>query len=48
MSFRYVAPFSIVIIVVFGVLYLRDRAAGGYRVESLDGVGDADPGDGRA
>jgi len=35
MSFRYVAPFSIVIILVFGVLYLRDRAAGGYRPQSL-------------
>jgi len=35
MSFRYVAPFSIVIIIVFGVLYVRDRAAGGYRAETL-------------
>ncbi|MCH8805244.1 MAG: MFS transporter [Planctomycetes bacterium] len=36
MSFRYVAPFSIVIIVVFGVLYLRDRAGGGYKAETLN------------
>ena len=35
MSFRYVAPFSIIIIIVFGILYLRDRAAGGYRAETL-------------
>lgn len=35
MSFRYVAPFSIFIILVFGLLYLRDRAAGGYKAESL-------------
>ncbi len=37
MSFRYVAPFSIVIIIVFGILYLRDRKAGGYAVETIDG-----------
>ena len=37
MSFRYVAPFSIVIIIVFGVLYIRDRKAGGYAVETIDG-----------
>ena len=36
MSFRYVAPFSIVIIIVFGILYLRDRAAGGYKAEVLE------------
>jgi fucose permease len=35
MSFRYVAPFSIAIIIVFGILYLRDRAAGGYKAEAL-------------
>ena len=35
MSFRYVAPFSIVIIIVFGILYLRDRKAGGYAVETI-------------
>ncbi len=38
MSFRYVAPFSIVIIIVFGVLYIRDRKAGGYAVETIDGA----------
>jgi hypothetical protein len=41
MSFRDVAPFSIVIILVFGVLYLRDRAAGGYKAEKLATVGQA-------
>lgn len=35
MSFRYVAPFSLIIIVVFGILYLRDRATGGYKPELL-------------
>lgn len=35
MSFRYVAPFALAIVVVFGVLYLRDRAAGGYKAEKL-------------
>ncbi len=34
-AFRYIAPFSILIIIAFGVLYIRDRAAGGYRAESL-------------
>ena len=37
MSFRYVAPFSVVIIVVFGIMYLRDRKAGGYAVETIGG-----------
>ena len=35
MSFRYVAPWSLVIIIVFGVLYIRDRARGGYKVETI-------------
>ena len=35
MSFRYVAPWSLVIIIVFGVLYIRDRAKGGYQVETI-------------
>lgn len=38
MSFRYVAPFSLLIIVVFGILFLRDRAAGGYKAETLQGA----------
>jgi hypothetical protein len=36
MSFRSIAPWSLLIIVVFGVIWLRDRAAGGYTVETLD------------
>lgn len=35
MSFRYLAPFAAVIIVIFGILFLRDRAAGGYKAEKL-------------
>jgi len=43
MSFRYVAPFSLVIIVGFGLIFLRDRARGGYKAESLiqEGEGEA-------
>lgn len=43
MSFRYVAPFSLVIIVIFGLIFLRDRARGGYKAESLiqEGEGEA-------
>jgi MFS family permease len=35
-SFRYVAALSLVLVVVFGLIWLRDRAAGGYKVESLE------------
>lgn len=42
MSFRFVAPFSIIIIVVFGVIYFRDRAAGGYKAESIQGGAEPD------
>ena len=35
MSFRYIAPFSIIIIIVFGILYMRDKKAGGYKVETI-------------
>lgn len=35
MSFRWVALLAIVIIVVFGALFLSDRAAGGYKAETL-------------
>ncbi|HSA56010.1 MAG TPA: PVC-type heme-binding CxxCH protein [Gemmatimonadaceae bacterium] len=37
-SFRYVAPAAIVLIVVFGVMYARDRARGGYRAVKLERV----------
>ncbi|UCD74317.1 MAG: MFS transporter [Phycisphaerales bacterium] len=40
MSFRYVAPFSIVIIIVFGIIYLRDRVTGGYQAVKLEGGGE--------
>ncbi|MEW6249156.1 MAG: MFS transporter [Planctomycetota bacterium] len=43
MSFRSVAPFSLVIIVVFGILFLRDRAAGGYKAEQIAATA-AEPG----
>jgi MFS family permease len=36
MSFRYVAPFAVILVVVFGVLYLRDKARGGYKPEQID------------
>lgn len=32
-AFRYVVPFTCLLIVLFGVLYWRDRQAGGYRAE---------------
>ena len=35
-SFRRVALLSILLTVIFGALYLRDRARGGYRAEKLD------------
>jgi hypothetical protein len=35
MSFRFLAPFSIIIIVVFGAIYLTDRAKGGYKQEHI-------------
>ena len=34
-SFRYVAPLALIIIGIFGFLYLQDRRAGGYRAERL-------------
>jgi hypothetical protein len=35
MSFRYVAPFAAVLVIVFGILFLKDRAAGGYKAEHI-------------
>lgn len=43
-SFRYLAPLSGVLVVVFGVLFVRQRRVGGYRPERLDGP----PGEPRA
>ena len=34
-SFRYVAPLALIIIGIFGFLYMQDRRAGGYRAERL-------------
>lgn len=35
LSFRYIVPFTCLLIIVFGLLYLRDRQAGGYRAEHI-------------
>ena len=37
MSFRWVSSLSIILIVVFGALYLKDKAAGGYKAEQISG-----------
>ena len=42
-AFRYVAPLSIILAVVFGILYFRDRARGGYKVERLAVTGATTP-----
>ena len=34
-SFRYVAPAALVLVAVFGTMYLNDRRRGGYRAERL-------------
>ena len=34
-SFRYLVPLSGVLVVIFGLLFVRQRRAGGYRVERL-------------
>jgi len=34
-SFRYVVPLSVLLTMIFGVLWMRDRASGGYRVERI-------------
>lgn len=35
-SFRWVVPLCAILILIFGVLYARDRRAGGYRVERIE------------
>jgi fucose permease len=35
-SFRYVAPAALVLIAVFGAMYMNDRRRGGYRAERLE------------
>ena len=34
-SFRFLAPFAIIIAVIFGTLYFQDRRRGGYQVEKI-------------
>lgn len=34
-SFRFIAPLALIIVAIFGVLYARDRRAGGYRIERI-------------
>ncbi len=34
-SFRYIVPFTCVLIVIFGALYLSDRKSGGYKIERI-------------
>lgn len=35
MAFRYVAPLAIIIVLIFSILYWRDKQAGGYRAERI-------------
>ncbi len=35
-SFRYVVPLCGVLMLIFGVMYMRDKAAGGYKVTSIE------------
>lgn len=39
MSFRWVAPFSAIIVLIFLVLYLQDRRKGGYKAEKIVATG---------
>jgi hypothetical protein len=34
-SFRSITPFSIILVVIFGIMYFRDRRAGGYKAEII-------------
>ena len=51
MSFRHVAPFAIILVVVFGAMYLVDKKKGGYKAEKIvkeglaEGFGDGVPPD---
>lgn len=35
MSFRWISPFAIFLVIVFGIMYLRDLARGGYKAEEI-------------
>ena len=37
-SFRYIVPFTSALILIFGLLYARDRRAGGYRAVRIGGA----------
>lgn len=37
LSFRYLAPSAIILIVVFGTIYMRDKGSGGYKIENISG-----------
>ena len=37
-SFRSIAPVALILVVVFGIMYVQDRRRGGYRVQRLDHV----------
>lgn len=37
-SFRYVAPGALILMCVFGVMYMRDRARGGYKAVKLEKI----------
>lgn len=36
MSFRWLAPFAGILVIIFGILYARDRMAGGYRAVHIN------------
>ncbi|MGH7506390.1 MAG: hypothetical protein ACRELX_12095, partial [Longimicrobiales bacterium] len=42
-SFRYVAPAALILITVFGLMYLNDRRRGGYRAVRLERADDVVP-----
>lgn len=39
LSFRTLAPVGLILILVFGILFIRDRRAGGYKAEKLTAAG---------
>lgn len=42
-SFRYVALLPAVLVIVFGLYWLKDKASGGYKIEKIGPVADAKP-----
>jgi len=39
-SFRWIAPLAIILVIIFGALYMRDRRMGGYKVETIESAPD--------